>query len=116
MRRVGLRWRSAVLIAPGDHGFQFGEVVAVAGRVNLGGEEGDTLGVEVVRVRAVGPAGSALDQRLLAFGVGRKVFEQFVLAAKFAQALEVVPDVGVPRDVRQRPAFAAAADQYWNLV
>jgi hypothetical protein len=83
--------------------------------VNLGCEEGDTLGVEGVRVRVVGPANCALNRRLVASVVGGKVFEQFVLAAKFAQPLEAVPDVGMSRDGRQRPAFAAA-DQYWDLV
>jgi hypothetical protein len=59
----------------------------------------------------VGPAGCTLDQHVLASGVGRQAFEQFVLAAKFAQAVEAVPDVGMLRDRWQRPAFAAAADQ-----
>jgi hypothetical protein len=104
------------LIAPGDHGFQVGEVVTVAGGVNLGCEEGEALGVGGVGVRVVGPANCALNQRLVASVVGGKVFEQFVLAAKFAQALEAVPDVGMSRDGRQRPAFAADADQYWDLV
>src|ERR1700739_5018449 len=107
---------SAVLIAPGDHVFEFGEVVPIVGGMNLAGEQGDSLGEEGLSVGASRPMDGAFDLFFVTAGLGDQVLEDRVLAAILRHAGEGVPNVGVPGDDRQRAANTHSADEDRDLT
>ena len=54
------------LVAPGQHVLQFGEVVSVLRRVNLGGKQRDALGGELAGGLSPGPMHCPLDPGFIA--------------------------------------------------
>lgn len=101
---------------PAQHFFELGEVVAVVGRVNLGGEQGDSLRGERVGIHTGLPADGTFDRRRVAAGVLRVLVYQIAFLTERLQVGKRVPDVGVLADQRQDPAFTGAPDKDGNVA
>ena len=109
--------RLALPVPPGQHVLQLAEVVAVVGRVDLGGEQGDALGDERVRVLPPAPVHRPFDPGLLVAPASatRSLRSSFLrwnsgTLAKVCQMSACLATIG------KRPLDAHATDQDRDLA